>query len=108
MDEVIAAITSAINAADISQRTLAERSGISQPTLNRILNGKRALKATEVLLIADAIGCTVSQLTGSDVSRRVECAARTTNGTDMTFMRQRLVHFLELDAYLDEYAIPEL
>lgn len=108
MNELALAIESAREAAKLSQRALAERTGISQPTLSRILSGDRAAKMTEVILIADATGCTVAQLTGSAVADRVRCAARATNGVNMASMRQRLLHFMELDAYLDDQAIPTI
>ena len=99
------AIESARKAARLSQRTLAARTGISQATLSRILSGDRTAKMPEIILIADAVGCTVAQLTGTAVARRVECAARSTNGASMDSMRQRLIHFLELDASLDDQGI---
>lgn len=103
---MIAAIENARSAAGLSQRALADRTGISQATLNRILNGERTAKMPEIILIAEATGCTVAQLTGSAVGERVLCAARSTNGANMDAMRQRLLHFMELDAYLDDQAIP--
>ena len=103
---MIAAIESARAAAKLSQRALADMTGMSQATLNRILSGERAAKMPEIVLIADALGCTVAQLTGSSVADRVTCAARSTNGADVSEMRQRLLHFMELDAYLDDHAIP--
>lgn len=106
MFDVIAAIESARTAAGLSQRTLATITGISQATLNRILKGDRSPKMTELILIADATGCTVSQLTTSQVADRVLCAARSSNGASMNAMRQRLLHFMELEAYLDDQAIP--
>ena len=57
--EVSAAIESARTAAGLSQRALADRTGISQSTLNRILSGDRPAKMTEIIEIADAVGCTV-------------------------------------------------
>lgn len=106
MNNMVAAIESARMAAGLSQRALADRTGISQATLSRILSGERAAKMPEVILISDALGCTVSQLTGSAVADRVTCAARSVNGADMDAMRQRLLHFMEIDAYLDDHAIP--
>ncbi|HMS77804.1 helix-turn-helix transcriptional regulator [Gordonia sp. (in: high G+C Gram-positive bacteria)] len=104
--EVSAAIESARTAAGLSQRALADRTGISQSTLNRILSGDRPAKMTEIIEIADAVGCTVPQLTGNTVADRVLCAARASDGASMATMRQRLLHFLELDAYLDDQGIP--
>lgn len=106
MEGMIASIESARNAAGLSQRELADRAGLSQPTLQRILTGRRPAKMPEIVLIADAVGCTVAQLTGHAVADQVQCAARSTNGEDMRTMRQRLLHFMEIDAYLDDHAIP--
>jgi bacteriophage CI repressor helix-turn-helix domain len=103
-----AAIASACEAAGLSQRALGDRTGISQSTLSRILSGKRSAKMTEIILMAEATGCTVAQLSGNSVTERIQYAARTTNSSTMERMRQRLLHFIELDAYLDDQAIPAL
>jgi bacteriophage CI repressor helix-turn-helix domain len=103
-----AAIASACEAAGLCQRALGDRTGISQSTLSRILSGKRSAKMTEIILMAEATGCTVAQLSGNSVTERIQYAARTTNGSTMERMRQRLLHFIELDAYLDDQAIPAL
>ncbi len=108
MPNMNAAIESARTAAGLSQRALADRVGISQATLNRILTGTRTAKMTEVIRIADATGYTVAQLAGIGVAGRVQCVARATNGSTMDTMRQRLLHFMELDAYLDDQAIPSV
>lgn len=102
-----ARIERARKAAGLSQRTLAGITGISQATLSRIIAGDRPAKMPEVLAIAWATGHTVTELTGTgSVADRVECAARATNSANMDSMRQELVHFLELDAYLDDQGIP--
>lgn len=102
-----ALIDRARDAAGLSQRALADATGISQSTLSRIISGERAAKMPEVLAIAWATGHTVAQLTGArTVADRVQCAARATNGCDMDRMREALLHFLELDDYLDDQAIP--
>lgn len=94
-------------AAGLSQRALADATGISQPTLSRIISGDRAAKMPEVVAIAWATGHTVAQLTeAGTVADRVQCAARATNDSDMDRMREALLHFLELDNYLDDQAIP--
>lgn len=93
--------------AGLSQRALADATGISQSTLSRIISGDRAAKMPELVAIAWETGHTVAQLTGiGSVAERVQCAARATNGSDMSDMRQTLLSFLELDAYLDDQAIP--
>lgn len=94
-------------AAGLSQRGLADATGISQATLSRIISGDRVAKMPEIVLIARATGCTVGQLSGtSTVADRVQCAARATNDSEMDHMRQAMLHFLELDSYLDDQAIP--
>lgn len=94
-------------AAGLSQRALADVTGISQSTLSRIISGDRVAKMPEVVAIAWATGHTVAQLTGvGTVADRVECVARATNDSDMDLMRRALLHFLELNDYLDDQAIP--
>ena len=100
-------INRALTTAKLSQRALSEATGISQPTLSRIISGDRAAKLPEIMAIAWATGHTVAQLTGAGtVADRAQCVARATNGTEMESMRQALLHFLELDDYLDDQAIP--
>ena len=105
--DVGALIERARVAAGLSQRTLADVTGISQPTLSRIISGDRAAKVPEVAAIAWATGATVAELTGAGtVAERVQYAARGTNNADMDGMREALLHFLELNDYLDDQAIP--
>jgi transcriptional regulator with XRE-family HTH domain len=94
-------------AAGLSQRALADVTGISQSTLSRIISGGRPAKMPEIVLIAEATGHTVAELTGTGtVADRAVCAARATNDSDMESMREALLHFLELSDYLDDQAIP--
>ena len=94
-------------AAGLSQRTLADMTGISQSTLSRIISGNRVAKIPEITAIAWATGHTVAQLTGATtVTERVQYVARATKGSDTDGMRQALLYFLELDDYLDDQAIP--
>ncbi|WP_427886329.1 helix-turn-helix domain-containing protein [Kribbella sp. GL6] len=105
--EIGALIERARKAASLSQRGLAEATGISQATLSRIISGARTAKMPEIVLIGQATGWTVRQLTGaSDLAGRVQCAARGTNDSDMDGMREALMQYLELDSYLDDQAIP--
>lgn len=95
------------NAAGLSQRALADVTGISQPTLSRIIAGTRTATMPEIILIAEATGTTAGQLAGtSDIATRVQYAARATNGSGMHLMRERLLHFIELNDYLEDQAIP--
>jgi Zn-dependent peptidase ImmA (M78 family)/transcriptional regulator with XRE-family HTH domain len=94
-------------AAGLSQRALADTTGISQSTLSRVISGQRAAKLPELVAIAWATGVTVAELAGTGtVAERAEYAARATNHTDMDGMREALLHFLELDDYLSGQAIP--
>jgi len=94
-------------AAGLSQRALASATGMSQPTLSRIISGERAAKLPELVAIAAATGRTVAELLGqSEIADRMQCAARATSGTNMDGMRRELLHYLELDAYLDDQGIP--
>lgn len=90
----------------MSQRALARQAGLSQSTLSRIESGDRTPKMGEIILVADALGCSVSEISEhSSVRDRIVCFARAENGSDMSGLRSELVHLLELDAYLDEYGI---
>lgn len=94
-------------AAGLSQRALADASGISQPTLSRIISGERPAKMPEVVAIAWATGHTVAQLTEAGaVANRTKYAARATNDSDTDRMWEALLHFVELNDYLDDQAIP--
>ena len=105
--DVGARIERARAAAGLSQRALADMTGISQPTLSRVVSGQRIAKMPELVAIAWATGATVAELAGTGtVAERVECAARATNHADMDGMREALLHFLEMDDYLADQAIP--
>lgn len=94
-------------AAGLSQRALADMTGISQPTLSRIISGERVAKMPEIVAIAWATGHTVAQISGAgSAADRVQCAAQATNDCGMESMRRTLLHFIELDDYLEEQAIP--
>ncbi|MBP2334012.1 Zn-dependent peptidase ImmA (M78 family)/transcriptional regulator with XRE-family HTH domain [Saccharothrix coeruleofusca] len=95
--------------AGFSQRALADATGISQSTLSRIISGDRAAKMPEVVAIAWATGHTVAQLTGvGAVADRAQCVARATRDSGMEHMREALLHFLELNDYLDDQAVPAI
>src|SRR6478672_1584691 len=100
-------VAAACATAGLSQRALADETGISQSTLSRIISGDREAKLPELVAIAWATGRTLPELTGtSTVAQRVECAARATNGSPMEAMRAQLLQYLELDAYLEDQGIP--
>jgi transcriptional regulator with XRE-family HTH domain len=103
-------IVAAREAAGLTQRQLAACSGIAQATLSRIEQGTRQAKMNEVLVLAWALGCPVSELLAqSPVQDRLECVARATDHSSMETMRRELSHYLELDAYLEDQGIsPQL
>lgn len=101
-------IKAARDRAKLSQRHLADRAGLSQPTLHRIEQGARAPKMPEMIALAQALGVPLSEISEhSPVRDRVICMARAENGSEMTSLRRELVHFLELDAYLEEQGVPQ-
>ncbi|WP_052109683.1 helix-turn-helix domain-containing protein [Knoellia sinensis] len=101
-------ISRARELAGLSQRALSRATGISQSGLSRMESGTLAPKMNEILALAWATGSTVAEITGrSAVRDRVECAARATDDADMAAMRRELTHYLELDAYLEDQAIPQ-
>lgn len=103
------AIARALSQAGLSQRKAAERTGISQATLSRILSGRRRPTVPELMLLADATGCSLGSLTGRGaVADRCLMAARATDGASMEAMRTTLIGYLELDAYLADQAIPRV
>ena len=105
--DVGARIERARVAAGLSQRALADVTGVSQSTLSRVISGQRAAKMPELMAIGWATGATVAELAGiGTVTERAEGAAGATNHSDMDGMREALLHFLELDDYLSSQAIP--
>lgn len=107
MDEINVGgrIKAAYETAGLSQRQLSDLTEISQPTLSRIVAGDRVAKAGELVEIARVTGISLSQLTGSGAASRVFCAARATDGSQMTQMRDKLIQFADLNTYLDAQAI---
>ncbi|MGN2635214.1 helix-turn-helix domain-containing protein [Nocardia takedensis] len=93
-------------AAGLSQRELATVTGISQATLSRTIRNERVAKMNELIAIAAATGYVLTELTGaSEVVGEVRCAARSANGVPMDSMYAQVLHFIELDAYLDDQSI---
>ncbi|MCQ9339563.1 helix-turn-helix domain-containing protein [Corynebacterium phoceense] len=98
-----ARINEALVSTQLSQRALADRTGLAQSTLSRIVNGTRTATMPELVRIAAATGTTVGLLTGtSDAPARVQYAARSTNGSTMTTLRDKLISFVEINDYLTD------
>lgn len=100
-------INGACREANLSQRALSRATGIPQATLSRIISGDRPAHTPELAAIAEATGTTIAELTGrSTVAGRAQCVARASDDSDMAEMRRELLHMLELNAYLEDQAIP--
>lgn len=93
--------------AGMDQRTLRDETGISQPTLSRIISGKREPRMDEVLLLAGALGVGPSELLDENpLEDRVLAAHRATDATvDTADVRQKLLSFLQMDEYLELHGI---
>lgn len=100
-------IGEALEVSKLSQRTVSDLTDIPQTTISRIIKGTRKAKTTEIILIAEATGHTYAQLTGTGTTEeQVQWAARSTGGSNMEGMKKALLHFMDLDDYLTDQAIP--
>lgn len=100
-------INDACQSARLSQRALSRATGIPQATLSRVISGDRPARTPELVAIADATGTTIAELNGTPtVASRARCIARASDDSAMEDMRRELLHMLELNAYLDDQAIP--
>ena len=100
-------VARALDQAGFSQRKAAELTGISQPTLSRILSGQRAPTRPALSLLAPVTGVPLARRPGrGPVPDRGLPAARAVDGAAMEEMRRTLIGYLELDAYLADQAIP--
>ncbi len=102
-------VAAARERAGVSQRKLARKSGLSQTTLSRIESGDRTPTIPELFILADALGCSYSELSPqSPVRDRLVRFARTVTGADTGpgKLTTELEHFFEIDAYLERQAIP--
>ncbi len=92
----------------MTQRQLASITGISQPTVNRILKGDRVPTMTEVICLADALGCSVAEVTGqSRVSHRLVGSARVSADASLACLSDELTQYFELDAFLDSHGVAQ-
>ena len=63
--EISRTVSEALRAAGISQRTAADQTGIPLTTLSRRLTGAAPFLVTELAVLAEMLGTTVSALTAS-------------------------------------------
>lgn len=98
-------LSAARKAARLTQRALADESGLSQSTIHRIEDGEREVSLLELSSLADACGVTVQDLLGQDTVRNeVHCAGRTSEAGANTLV-DYLVYALGLSRRLDELGI---
>lgn len=64
MSDIGANISAKLKELDLSQNRLAKLSGISQSNISSIINATKSPSVETIRLIADALGCTVSELIG--------------------------------------------
>lgn len=76
--DIIDRIENALHGRGWSQRTLAERSGLSVTQMNRVMTRQRKLTATELGIIAEALEVSAAALLGES-DRRLGMAARVGN-----------------------------
>lgn len=73
--DVIDRIDEAMREREITQKALAEGSGLSVTQMNRVMTRQRKLTATELAIIAETLGVSASSLLG-EADRRLGMAAR--------------------------------
>lgn len=87
-------------------RDLAQRTGISQPTIARIESGGRAMKASELGAIAGALGQTIADIVGGAPDERgYELAVRTGGAGGALEASRILMGYFELERYLDDLGV---
>ena len=90
--------------AGLSQQALADATGLSQPTISRILGGRREAKASELLALSRALAVPYAELIEEPpLGERIRVAARTAHSADVdtSVVRDRLVTYLRMETYLD-------
>lgn len=100
-------ITALRHSRAMSLRTLEKETGISQETLHLIESGTREARLDEIMLIAWALGSTVGAILDENPIRDrvlVNTSADLTHD-EVKAVRDRLISFLEMDAYLESHGI---
>ena len=98
-------IRDAMTALGLSQRDLATRSGVSQPTLQRSLTGNREFRVDELLDVAAALDVPLATLVDDPTDQGFLFAARTSSEgveTAKEAVRRRLETLLRIRTRLDE------
>lgn len=107
-DKIGQRIVDARKAVGMSQRDLADESGLSQPTIQRIEKGERTASRLELVLIADGCGVLVDDLLGtSTIADEVRCSGRT-DEPGAKELADYLIYAFGVARRLDQLGIPEV
>ncbi|STC68905.1 helix-turn-helix domain-containing protein [Corynebacterium pilosum] len=99
-------VQTAMSTANMSQSALAEATEISQPSISRILHGRKTPSLDELGQIAEATGQPIYFfLKEEGLPEGVQCAARTSRGSDIRHLEEKLAEYVELDRMLTSYFI---
>ena len=99
-------IRTALKLSTLSQDALAERTGITQSTLSRIIRGQREASLVELAAISQATGVSLAFLRRElDLPVDTRVAARSSDGASMSALQDRISGCIALDRCLDEYGI---
>ncbi len=91
----------------LSQRDLAQYSGISQSTIHRIETGQREASILELATLADACGVLIADLQGTNtLEEQVLCAGRTDDAGSRA-LADYMIYAFGLAQRLDELGVPE-
>lgn len=100
-------LIAAREAVELSQRGLAEYSGISQSTIHRIETGHRNASTLELSALADACGVLIADLQGTNtLADQVLCAGRTSDAGTQA-LADYMIYAFGLAQRLDELGVAE-
>jgi transcriptional regulator with XRE-family HTH domain len=93
--------------AKLTQRQLADETGISQTMISRIEAGERPVRIDQVVSLSWALGCPVETiLEENSIRDRVLCATRANLASaDVNRVKDDLIFLLEMDAHLAAHGI---
>jgi DNA-binding XRE family transcriptional regulator len=95
-------------AAGVSQTDAARAVGVSDPTYLNLEQGTRAMKADELIRLADRFGVRSASIGGiEEAVSRARFAERPDGSDAAATMRDRAYAYIELDAYLTGLGIPD-
>lgn len=92
----------------MSQRDLANETGLPQPTIQKVEKGERTASRLELVLIADSCGVLVDDLLGmNSIADEVRCAG-CTDEPGAKELADYLIYAFGVARRLDQLGIPEL